>query len=150
MFLIIYIVFNLFRHLFLIISFLFGAYNITTFQTFFFSLQIFPYTLSLLYVKLMASFLLIIVPNMTRSICMQLVCVFRAELSVWVTSWCDLPQGRLFLAAVNVPVVLCVGLRPPQLSLSTLACILLSLVSSCLVSHTGENLLVQLLIFEAG
>lgn len=61
------------------------------------------------------------------------VSLFSLTLWYWKTSLCALPWGRQFLALsafFSWPVILCVVLRPPDLSHPTLACMLVLFCSA--------------------
>lgn len=60
----------------------------------------------------------------------------------WLTSWCDLPWGRLFSRSHHslVAWVLCLELKPHELSLHMLAHVSVpSMLSACWGMHVGET-----------
>lgn len=89
------------------------------------------------------------------SLLMLFVCMFSGlAIWYWITNWCVLPWGRLLLPesvliaygslyrieAHHLSPIHIGKLRHCDLWLSKLACLLLSLFSSCLGSHVGEIL----------
>lgn len=88
--------------------------------------------------------------NTPCSVCVLLfTCVFSGlTIWYWITNRCVLPEGRLFppLSIAKLPVVLCVGLRPPGLSSSyNDKSIGAALLSSGLGRCVGKSLRVHLL-----
>jgi hypothetical protein len=78
------------------------------------------------------------------------MCIFRAKHLVWIINWCGPPwEDNLLCASFLACSSLClqVCLRPVTFLPSTLACLLLSLISSCSGSYVGvgETLWTKLL-----
>lgn len=60
----------------------------------------------------------------------------------WVANWLALSWGRLWLpcSMPYLPIVLCIGLKLPELSSSHINMSTFVLVSLCLGSHVGKTL----------